>query len=858
MTPPTTFTIIVTILAILFPLGYVLLSSTIGKIRRRNRKPRQDGIKIIADPPDAEFEIVAVHGLAADPDYTWEGVSSENDNSTANDGHPPHRPKRIHLLRNLLINDFKKARIISFAYNSDWLVNAPRKSPPEIGKRLLRQLIEKQRGRKLPIIFIGHSFGGIIIKEALCASSDSGNISDITKGIVFLGTPHQGSSTSYYGAVLASLTRFLGSDSTLLLYLQSHGTYLSDVENNFRAWRNKQRELRIVSFYETMPTYMLKWLYLGMVVDRDSATGSAIEVEYMDTDHSGMNKFAGKEDPQYKKLREKINDLIPLDKPYKYICEKIYTEERLKIERLSSNEPLPMEQCYINLGILSQHGEEDTTNKSSLFSLTMRLKVETPPEEYQVELPTLFSPRKRQDGSTIKPRRILIRGNAGIGKTTLCKKIVYDFTRNSMWEDLFDRVIWIPLRRLKNSTSSKGLYEIFSDIYFGERDGRHHAEVLYDALKDDRYRSKTLFLLDGLDEVSELFKTTLLIELLNKPNVVITTRPHVTLPREIDGVDVEFETIGFYPGQVNEYLEKVVEVPTRVAEIQSFLQQHWLLQSLVRIPVQLDALCLTWSREFDENTILDTMTGVYKAISNELWRKDIERLRADLSVHEILQAHDREIQRDTEYETGLLQHLAFTGICNNVVEFNPRHRNEFIKLIHPKKGLVLDVLLGKLSFFRTSDSSVGISKRSYHFLHLTYQEFFAAQYFAKQFESGEELAYLDFGSDDSEKSIQPTEFLLHNKYNVRYDIVWRFTVGLLKPKEVTKFFSIIMESHLDLLGPTHQQLIAHCLSEKSDSTTFQCRQGLEDKLSRWSIFECDLFETSDLVKEYEFPALFES
>lgn len=91
--------------------------------------------------------IVAVHGLGADSEHTWKGVPIINDNSSANDGHPPHDLEKIHLLRDILPIDFKKARIINFAYQSDWLVDAPRKSPPEIGKRLLQQPISYTHSR---------------------------------------------------------------------------------------------------------------------------------------------------------------------------------------------------------------------------------------------------------------------------------------------------------------------------------------------------------------------------------------------------------------------------------------------------------------------------------------------------------------------------------------------------------------------------------------------------------------------------------------------------------------------------------------------------------------------------------------
>lgn len=98
--------------------------------------------------------IVAVHGLGAHPDHTWEGKPA--------DGQRP----RTHLLKHLLRSDFPTARILSFAYNSDWLVDAPETTAQQIGKDLRKELDSHRRdSQRLPIIFIGHSFGGIVIKE---------------------------------------------------------------------------------------------------------------------------------------------------------------------------------------------------------------------------------------------------------------------------------------------------------------------------------------------------------------------------------------------------------------------------------------------------------------------------------------------------------------------------------------------------------------------------------------------------------------------------------------------------------------------------------------------------------------------
>jgi len=132
---------------------------------------------------------------------------------------------------------------------------------------------------------------------------------------------------------------------------------------------------------------------------------------------------------------------------------------RLMVERLS-RAALSMDQCYINLAIVEHFGgrigpsdDGDTSRQSSPFSLLHRLKVEAPQKDMQVDLPSLFSPRKRQDGTEAPPGRILIRGQAGVGKTTLCKKMVHDYLHGKLWPGLFDRLLWVQNARTFYKTS---------------------------------------------------------------------------------------------------------------------------------------------------------------------------------------------------------------------------------------------------------------------------------------------------------------------------------------------------------------------------------------------------------------------
>ncbi|KAH8744508.1 hypothetical protein F5883DRAFT_22891 [Diaporthe sp. PMI_573] len=354
-------------------------------------------------------------------------------------------------------------------------------------------------------------------------------------------------------------------------------------------------------------------------------------------------------------------------------------------------------------------------------------------------------------------------------------------------------------------------------------------------------------------------------ELLNQPNVIITSRPHASLPPI--SLDLEVETIGFYPEQVKDYIkmaftnrETGVVDQVRVNEVQSVLQKHWLVQSLVRIPIQLDALCFTWKEKeagSNSGTKLDTMTALYQAIEHSLWKKDIKFPRLEKKPEDYVRNAGRsEIKRTVEAETALLECLAFTGLSSDVIDFTSDHRDNISELFNPLKSnskLSLDDTLTNLSFLRTSDPSSEHRNRNYHFLHLTFQEYFAARYFVQQWKAGKPLEYLELNEPEKRQiqRIEPAAFLAKHKYTARYDILWRFVAGLLGAEGEAETFFRMIEEPRDLLGPTHQRLVMHCLSEVS--TEMLCRKSLEDTLSQWLLFECIFTNDSHLAREMEFP-----
>lgn len=310
-------------------------------------------------------------------------------------------------------------------------------------------------------------------------------------------------------------------------------------------------------------------------MSRDSATAhSPGTAKPISTDHSGLNKCTGEDDELYQELVRAIRDLRApswLQRADQLLLDGHYIEERLKIERLSGDR-LPMDQCYINLAIVEKSSQGADSDDS--FSILDRQKVQTPDESMQVDLAAIFEQRRARDDYTIEPKRIFIRGRAGVGKTTLCKKMVHAFVHDGIWNGKFDRLLWVPLRRLKYlQKGRRDLEAFFDNEYFGAcraQDAQRFARALHQAV--NRNDAKTLFILDGWDEVAEQWSSDdpmfdLLKTLLNQPYAVITSRPSANLSAGLLPVDLEVETIGFYPEQVKAYVGANSETELKVKEI---------------------------------------------------------------------------------------------------------------------------------------------------------------------------------------------------------------------------------------------------------------------------------------------------
>jgi hypothetical protein len=559
----------------------------------------------------------------------------------------------------------------------------------------------------------------------------------------------------------------------------------------------------------------------------------------------------------------------------RYLREYYTTPPRLMVQRISG-EPLPMHQCYINLALIEQKelANRDGGDNASPSSLLSRLKVDTVKEGDQVALAHLFDSRKRNDGTRISPRRILIQGRAGVGKTTLCKKIVHDFLYQGMWQEHFNILLWIPLRSLKGiSSENSTLDDLFHRNFFSHlSQGRGLGSMLQGTVSNSVYRPKVLLILDGLDEVSQEWNSetptyNLLLHLLNFPQVIITSRPYgMTLAKGF--FDLELEVVGFHAEQVEAYVQKLTSHnPDKAASILAFVREHEVIEGLVRIPIQLDAVCYSWDQGFMGREGPRTMTSLYETLALKLWQKDALRLTdSTLNEDTIRSLSASQIRELVPQEMDLIERLAFSGMYNGVIEFRPDDRYRIYELLRHQGVMVPDMpekVIQKISFLHSSDATAIEGERSYHFLHLTFQEFLAAQYYVRCWSQLEDLLCLGLKPGlPAITRITPRNFLGANKYGARYDIMWRFVAGLFSSSSgsvdvaeaLDDFFNQIEAEPRDILGPVHQRLLIHCLNEViADEKDDWNRAAVETTIFEWTRWACAIGCLQSFTSAREFP-----
>ncbi|KAF5005542.1 hypothetical protein FDECE_8035 [Fusarium decemcellulare] len=283
--------------------------------------------------------IVFVHGIQGHPQKTWQttiapltkprnrlqrlfqpsknedGASPNNNNTTSintvcSEG-------AIFWPRDLLSEDCPEARILTYGYDSRvsnfFHGPASQNNIAAHGRSLLHGLeLERRDNPKRKIIFIAHSLGGIVLKEALRRSRDANNddqdlrnIHESTYATIFLGTRHRGSSYAELGLVAQRLVKVVGFDASdeLLRNLKPDGSYIELLREEFSKML-EARSFKVYSFQEGMGYKGVQGLSRKVVDDASSSLDHPSERrDFINANHITMCRFSSREDDGYIKVR---------------------------------------------------------------------------------------------------------------------------------------------------------------------------------------------------------------------------------------------------------------------------------------------------------------------------------------------------------------------------------------------------------------------------------------------------------------------------------------------------------------------------------------------------------------------------
>ncbi|KAI2830139.1 hypothetical protein CBS76997_3623 [Aspergillus niger] len=254
-------------------------------------------LRILSAGADPNIDIIAVHGL--------------NPKSKKNHAEKTWESNGKLWLRDFLPKQLPRARIFLFSYNSKVAIQSSAAGVREQAHVLLDRLrLERENCEYRPLLFIAHSLGGIVVKEALVQaklSTTYGSICTSTFGIAFFGTPHRGTHLARVGGVAAKFVRaILGTASNTLLKALSKGSlYALELSANFDKLLENYKYL---SFYETLP-----FKSIGIVVEKESAVlglpDSREKAVALNADHEEICRFHCDKDDRYQYVSSLIVEL---------------------------------------------------------------------------------------------------------------------------------------------------------------------------------------------------------------------------------------------------------------------------------------------------------------------------------------------------------------------------------------------------------------------------------------------------------------------------------------------------------------------------------------------------------------------
>ena len=349
-----------------------------------------------------------------------------------------------------------------------------------------------------------------------------------------------------------------------------------------------------------------------------------------------------------------------------------------------------------------------------------------------------------------KPRVVLIEGEPGIGKTTYCQKLAYDWSVGDIpTESSFPKVD-ILLRLTCRDMKTAKIEDAIEDQLLPRDVNEKDKENFFDFIR--HYQSRILLVLDGLDELPQnLFEEFLPLikgRVLPLTYLIITARHEVGINVRLHS-DALFEIKGYTKEDADSYIKKYFSChdKSRLAgKLIRKINNDSQLRELTANALNTALLCLVF--EGTGGRLPHNKTMLYCELVDCVLRRYCSKKEIRLCDKSPIDKYMHQLNR--------LGKLALEALLKDQLAFTPgeleSQSTEFLQL-------------GFLS--REASVSKIRPKPTYAFIHKTFQEFFAAFHLSLELETA-----------DRDQTALLTQLSPVDKYWQ----VWKFLIAMVAGK----------------------------------------------------------------------------
>ena len=420
---------------------------------------------------------------------------------------------------------------------------------------------------------------------------------------------------------------------------------------------------------------------------------------------------------------------------------------------------LPLKDVYTRLKILSRRNrdfrlENNEVYMYNIFNCPKQTK-DVQLRNNKVPMYDNFDPSEEEKVFTV-----LVEGSPGIGKTTFCLKIAYDWANGKIpmgcsFPD-FNIVLLLKCRDIDGDI----IKAIDEQLLPDDDDVK---KELRDYIQDIQNQEQVLIILDGLDELpkgAEHHVDRLLHRrMLPFCFLLATSRQERGIElRQNVNFDVLLQIEGFTDKDAFEYIRKHFrllghEHLAKGERLIKAIQENSFLHALPNNPLNLLLLCVVF--EDYEGEIPSRRTELYQIIVRCIFRRFCAKNKLEAPQD------DETLEKKFEQSLLALGELAWKCLLEDRLSFRERELAKFEEMYKDLAARISGLVFKEASLKKINP------QHEYHFFHKTFVEYFAAAYLAFLLLTKDVNIFKEFKLD------------FHDHIVVKYRQVFLFLSGLL-------------------------------------------------------------------------------